>query len=62
MAFDEDLADSVPKHLNRQAGLTEKKMFGGLEFLITGNMGVGVHRNQLIVRIDPATTDDALRQ
>jgi TfoX/Sxy family transcriptional regulator of competence genes len=62
MAFDEQLANSVRKELSRKAGLTEKKMFGGLAFLIKGNMSVGVHGNELIVRIAPETTDAALKE
>ena len=62
MAFDEQLADRVRKELTRQAGLTEKKMFGGLAFLINGNMSVGVHRDDLIVRIAPAKTGAALKE
>ena len=37
-------------------------MFGGLAFLVQGNMSVGIHGSELIVRIDPAETDDALRE
>ena len=62
MAFNEQLAREVRKQLGRQAGLAEKKMFGGLAFLINGNMSVGVHGDELIVRIDPATTDAALKE
>ncbi len=62
MAFDEQLANRVRKQLSRQAGLTEKKMFGGLAFLINGNMSVGVHGNELVVRIAPEATDAALRE
>jgi TfoX/Sxy family transcriptional regulator of competence genes len=43
-------------------GVVEKKMFGGLAFLILGNMSVGIHGTELIVRIDPAETDAALRE
>jgi TfoX/Sxy family transcriptional regulator of competence genes len=53
MAFDEQLADRVRKALGRRAGLVEKKMFGGLAFLLNGNMSVGVHGNELIVRVAP---------
>jgi TfoX/Sxy family transcriptional regulator of competence genes len=60
MAFDEKLADGVRKQLSRQAGLTEKKMFGGLAFLINGNMSVGIHRSELVVRIAPEATAAAL--
>ena len=62
MAFDEQLANSVRKQLGPKAGLVEKKMFGGLAFLINGNMSVGVHGNELIVRIAPESTDTALRE
>ena len=60
MAFDEKLADRVRKRLGKRAGLTEKKMFGGTAFLLRGNMCCGVHQDDLIVRLDPATTDTAL--
>ena len=62
MAFDEQLANIVRKQLSRKAGLAEKKMFGGLAFLINGNMSVGVHGNELIVRIAPEATDAALKE
>jgi TfoX-like protein len=62
MAFDEKLAGSVRKQLGGRAGLTEKKMFGGLAFLINGNMSVGIHGGELIVRIAPETTDAALKE
>lgn len=54
MAFDEKLAERIRKHLPAKKGLTEKKMFGGLAFLLGGNMCCGVHRSELIVRLDPA--------
>jgi len=62
MAFDERLADRVRKELTRQAGLSEKKMFGGLAFLINGNMSIGVHRDDLVVRVPPAHTRVALQE
>jgi TfoX/Sxy family transcriptional regulator of competence genes len=62
MPFDEQLASSVRKQIGRKSGLVEKKMFGGLAFLINGNMSVGVHGNELIVRIAPESTDAALKE
>ena len=44
------------------AGVSEKKMFGGLAFLTLGNMTVGVHGDDLIARIDPKTMDAALAE
>lgn len=60
MAYDETLAGRVRAHLGRLDGLSEKKMFGGLAFLLSGNMCCGVTANELIVRLAPEQTDDAL--
>lgn len=62
LAFDEQLAGRVRKRLGRRAGLSEKRMFGGLAFLLNGNMCCGVHGQELIVRLDPAETDEALAE
>jgi len=62
MAFDEELAVRIRKQLGKRAGLSEKQMFGGLAFLLNGNMCCGVHRNEMIVRIDPGETAAALKQ
>ena len=62
MAFDEQLAGSVRNQLKGQRGLVEKKMFGGVAFLINGNMSVGIHKNELIVRLPPDETDKALKE
>jgi TfoX/Sxy family transcriptional regulator of competence genes len=62
MAFDEALAKRVRALLNDAKGVVEKKMFGGIAFLVRGNMSVGVHRTELIVRVDPEETDAALRE
>ena len=59
MAFDEKLAARLRKQLmGRNA--QEKQMFGGVAFLVRGSMCVGVHGDELIVRLDPAATDAAL--
>lgn len=61
MAYDEDLANRIRELISTEEGLTEKRMFGGLAFLIGGNMAVAVSREGgLLLRIDPAQTD-ALR-
>ncbi|HEX9275854.1 MAG TPA: TfoX/Sxy family protein [Casimicrobiaceae bacterium] len=62
MAFDEHLAERVRRIIGKPDDLSEKKMFGGLAFLLHGNMSCGVHGNELIVRIDPQTTDAALAE
>ena len=59
MAYDEELADRIRDLLAEEAGLTEMKMFGGLAFLIGGNMAVAASgQGGLLVRVDPATSDD----
>lgn len=62
MAFDDKLAARIRKRLGKRTGLTEKKMFGGIGFLLNGNMCCGVHGQDMIVRIDPAQTDRALSE
>ena len=58
VAFDEDLANRVRGLLARERGLTEKRMFGGLAFLINGNMAVSASgQGGLMVRVDPSDTD-----
>jgi hypothetical protein len=62
MAYDEALADRIRDRLREAVGVAEKKMFGGLAFLTHGNMTVGVHGDDLIVRIDPDGTEAALAE
>jgi TfoX/Sxy family transcriptional regulator of competence genes len=62
MPFDEKLAARIRSHLGKGTGLVEKKMFGGIAFLVKGNMCCGVHRDALIVRLDPTETDRALSE
>ena len=55
MAYDEELADRIRELVGDEADVTEKKMFGGLAFLIGGNMAVAASgRGGLLVRVDPA--------
>ena len=49
MAYDETLAARIREMLDRQTGIKEKKMFGGVGFLLNGNMLVGVWKENLIV-------------
>jgi TfoX/Sxy family transcriptional regulator of competence genes len=59
MAYDEALAERIRELLAGQRGLTEKKMFGGLAFLVGGNMAVAASgQGGLLVRVDPAQSDD----
>ena len=57
MAYDEDLANRLRELLADEPGVTEKKMFGGLAFLLDGNMSVSASRNGgLMARIEPEET------
>src|SRR5262245_41028037 len=62
MPFDESLAARIRQGLARKKGVTEKKMFGGIGFLLNGNLCVGVWKESLIVRIDPDDYESALRE
>jgi TfoX/Sxy family transcriptional regulator of competence genes len=58
VAYDEDLADRIRELVAGESGLTEKKMFGGLAFLIGGNMAVAASgQGGLLVRVDPTQSD-----
>ena len=58
MAYDEDLADRIREVLSGEKGLEEKRMFGGLAFLINGNMAVAASgQGGLLVRVAPNDTD-----
>jgi TfoX/Sxy family transcriptional regulator of competence genes len=58
VAYDEDLANRIRELMAGEAGVTEKTMFGGLAFLIGGNMAVAASgQGGLLVRVDPEETD-----
>ncbi|MEV0978825.1 TfoX/Sxy family protein [Streptomyces sp. NPDC049915] len=60
MAYDEGLAERVRALLRGAPGLVEKRMFGGLAFLLGGNMAVAVTGDDLLVRVAPDGTEAAL--
>ena len=62
MAYDRVLTERIRKAIGRREGVSEKQMFGGIGFLVNGNMCCGVHRTELMVRLDPKTTETALGQ
>ena len=62
MAYDEALADRIRVLLGDEPGLSERKMFGGLAFLIGGNMAVAASgQGGVLVRVDPDRSDRLLR-
>jgi hypothetical protein len=63
MAYDEQLAGRVRAAFNRRkVAFEEKRMMGGLCFLVDGKMCVGVEKTRLMVRLDPARQEEALRR
>ncbi|HEY0166188.1 MAG TPA: TfoX/Sxy family protein [Jatrophihabitans sp.] len=63
MAYDEDLADRLRQEVQGEHGVSEKHMFGGLAFLVNGNLAVSVSsKGGLLLRVDPAETEALLRQ
>ena len=58
MAYDEDLANRIRELIAAEDGITEKKMFGGLAFLVAGNMSVAASgQGGLLARVDPAGSE-----
>ncbi|HET6574503.1 MAG TPA: TfoX/Sxy family protein [Fimbriiglobus sp.] len=62
MAFDESLAARIRDTLARRKNIDEKKMFGGICFLLNGNLLVGVWKDSLIARLGPDEGEAALRE
>ena len=61
MGYDEDLANRIRELVAMEDGLTEQRMFGGLAFLVNGNMSVSASgQGGLLLRVDPAETDALL--
>ena len=62
MAYDEILADRIRRTLDSRPDYSEKKMFGGLCFMLGGHMCCGVNGTELMVRVGPDAYQDALAQ
>jgi len=61
MAFDEGLAQRLRELLSNRLDIVEKKMFGGLAFMLSGNMCCGVVDDTLMARVGPNQYQDALK-
>ena len=62
MALDEKLAARIRARLGKRPGVVERKMFGGIIFMLEGNMCCGVHRDALIARLGPEEAGAALAE
>jgi TfoX/Sxy family transcriptional regulator of competence genes len=62
MSYSEQLRDRVREILYGQKKVVEKKMFGGITFMVNGKMCVGVLKDEIMARIDPAVYEKALKR
>jgi TfoX/Sxy family transcriptional regulator of competence genes len=62
MAYDEGLAERIRGVLDDREGVVEKKMFGGVAFMMRGHMCVGIVKDELMVRVGPEAYDALVRQ
>jgi len=62
MSFDETLAARVRKGLSRSSGVTERSMFGGIAWMLDGNMFVGIVKDELMVRVGPDAHEAAVAE
>lgn len=62
MAYDETLAARIENHIGDHPAVTSRKMFGGVGYMLQGNMAVGIHNDSLMVRLDPADHEAALTE
>lgn len=60
MAYDEELAERIRRALGAWDGVSERRMFGGIGFMVGGNMACGVSGDEMIVRLAPDEADGAL--
>jgi hypothetical protein len=61
MAYDEKLTERIRAALKDAPGMEEKKMFGGVGFMLRGNMACGVHKDRLVLRVDRQEHDEIMR-
>lgn len=62
MAYDEELAERIRRALADKHSVVEKRMFGGIAFMLRGNMCCGIVRGDLMVRVGPERHEEALAQ
>lgn len=62
MAYSEDLAQRIRDEIGDHPALVEKQMFGGIAFMVRGNMSVGVSGDDLMVRVGKENHEEAMAQ
>ncbi len=62
MAFSEELAERMREVIGGRDGVSERKMFGGIAWMVNGNMAVGTLGEDMMVRLDPEDAEEALHE
>lgn len=62
MAYDEKLAERLSAFFKRRKNIVEKKMFGGIAYIVGGHMCCGIAKEMLVVRVGPNAYEDALKE
>jgi TfoX/Sxy family transcriptional regulator of competence genes len=62
VAYSEELAERIRQLIGGRTGVTERKMFGGVVWMVNGNMACGTRGDMLMVRLDPEDADRALEE
>ncbi|MBI3779990.1 MAG: TfoX/Sxy family protein [candidate division NC10 bacterium] len=62
MAYDAALVKRIGNFLRRREGITQKRMFGGIAFMLRGHMCCGIVNNDLVIRVGPTRYEQALAQ
>jgi TfoX/Sxy family transcriptional regulator of competence genes len=62
MSWNESLAERIDEMLKGRKGFTRKEMFGGVGYLLNGNMCIGVNKDDLIVRYDPKQAEELMKK
>ena len=61
MGYNQDLEDKIDRLIDRIGELAKKKMFGGIGYLINGNMCFGIHKESLVLRTSPEKAEELMR-
>ena len=61
MGYNQDLEDRIDRLIDRFGEIDKKKMFGGIGYLINGNMCFGIHKESLVLRTSPENAEELMR-
>jgi TfoX/Sxy family transcriptional regulator of competence genes len=61
MGYNQDLEDKIDRLIDRIGEITKKKIFGGIGYLINGNMCFGIHKESLVLRTSPEKAEELMR-